>query len=245
MELTFNDFRKRAQNSNLSKWEKIGFPDSYRKETEKLIFDDIVLKLWLNKGSVNRILDIGCGCSNLVTFLIEFSNEFDKNLTLIDSKEMLDNIPKYLYKNHYNIITIAGYFPQIELIPDEKAQGFDAINVYSVIQIAFPEQNIYKFIHKCIDLLKPNGRLLIGDIANVSARERFLKSEDGKNFQDNINTVPEKMRFQIENEERIDDAVVLSILHRFRNFGCETYLMPQAPGLPLANRREDILIIKR
>lgn len=245
MELTFNDFRKMAQNSNLSKWEKIGFPDSYRKEIEKLIFDDIVSKLGLHLVSVNRILDIGCGCSNLVTYFIEFSKKFNKNLTLIDSKEMLDNIQHDLIKDCSQISTLAGCFPQIEFAKGDKAEGFDAIIVYSVIQYPFLEQSIYKFIHKCIDLLKSNGRLLIGDIPNVSARGRFLKSEDGKAFQKNSNTIPKKIQFQHENAERIDDAVVLSILHRFRNFGCETYLMPQAPGLPFTNRREDILIIKR
>ena len=60
MDLTFNDFKERAKNQSLSKWEKIGFPDSYRKNTEKYIFEDIASKLHLKADSVHRILDIGC-----------------------------------------------------------------------------------------------------------------------------------------------------------------------------------------
>jgi len=245
MELTFDDFRRKARDSKLSKWEKIGFPDTYRMETEKFIFEDIVSKLCLNTQSVDRILDIGCGCSNLVNHLIEFSIEFNKDLMLIDSKEMLDNIPSNLIKDFSQIRTVSGYFPNIDFSDDDKEKGFDAIIVYSVIQYSFLEQSIYKFIHRCIDLLKPKGRLLLGDIPNVSARERFLKSEDGKVFLKNNDEISKEIYIEHESNERIDDAVVLSILHRFRNFGCETYLIPQLAELPFANRREDILIIKR
>ena len=46
-------------------------------------------------------------------------------------------------------------------------------------------------------------------------------------------------------EGKIDDGVLFSILHRYRNSGFETYLLPQGEGLPLSNRREDILIVRR
>jgi len=119
MELTFDDFRRKARDSKLSKWEKIGFPDTYRMETEKFIFEDIVSKLCLNTQSVDRILDIGCGCSNLVNHLIEFSIEFNKDLMLIDSKEMLDNIPSNLIKDFSQIRTVSGYFPNIDFSDDD------------------------------------------------------------------------------------------------------------------------------
>jgi len=44
MEYTFNDFKERAKDKTLSKWEIIGFPDSYRKGVESLIFNDISMK---------------------------------------------------------------------------------------------------------------------------------------------------------------------------------------------------------
>ena len=43
--LTYKDFRRLAKDDTLSKSEKIGFPDSYRKDQEKQIFLDINSKL--------------------------------------------------------------------------------------------------------------------------------------------------------------------------------------------------------
>jgi hypothetical protein len=37
---------------------------------------------------------------------------------------------------------------------------------------------------------------------------------------------------------------LIAIPQRYKNFGFETYLLPQDERLPLSNRREDILIIK-
>ena len=43
--LTFERFRELAQDDSLSKYEKIGFPDSYREGMEEKIFADIKGKL--------------------------------------------------------------------------------------------------------------------------------------------------------------------------------------------------------
>lgn len=241
MEFNFEDFKNRAKNPTLSKWEKIGFPDSYRENNEKIIFEDIKYKLHLEESKT--ILDIGCGCSNLVEYLIEFSSKNSSRLVLIDSKEMLNNIDSKLIND--NIQILPGYFPEQKVLEQINSNFFDAIIIYSVIQYVFLEQNIFSFIHHCIDLLKPGGRLLIGDIPNFCSRERFLNSDAGKAFISNKTSVDNSVGIKHENAERIDDAVIMAILQRFRKFGCETYLLPQTNGLPFANRREDILIIKR
>lgn len=43
--LTYASFREMANDNNLSKYEKIGFPDSYREGYEEAIFKDIKTKL--------------------------------------------------------------------------------------------------------------------------------------------------------------------------------------------------------
>ena len=43
--LTFDDFRRLAKDSELSRHEKVGFPISYREGKEKIIFSDTVEKL--------------------------------------------------------------------------------------------------------------------------------------------------------------------------------------------------------
>jgi len=242
MEFTFDDFKKRAKNSSLSKWEKIGFPDSYRKDKEVLIFEDINSKLGLDSKGL-RILDIGCGCSDLVNSLINNSVGNQSILYLVDSEEMLNNIDKQSLNK--NVYLVPGYFPKVKFPHLDEYLSFDRILVYSVIQYVFLEQSIFEFIHQCINLLNSGGRLLIGDIPNISARERFINSDKGKEFVKNGPLSNDTIHLKHERQERIDDSVVLAILSRFRNFGCETYLLPQNQNLPFGNRREDILIIKR
>jgi hypothetical protein len=55
--------------------------------------------------------------------------------------------------------------------------------------------------------------------------------------------VPEVHYNQVE-PRQIDDSVMLSLLMRARAQGCDAYLLPQRDDLPMANRREDILIRK-
>jgi hypothetical protein len=43
---------------------------------------------------------------------------------------------------------------------------------------------------------------------------------------------------------QIDDSVILSIVMRARSQGFDAYIVPQNENLPMANRREDILITR-
>lgn len=87
-----------------------------------------------------------------------------------------------------------------------------------MLQIVFVHSNHIKFIDSIIELLCVNGKVLIGDIPNIV----WNKLE--KNL--------------------IDDGIIFSILSRYRNMGCETYLLEQNDNLPLNKTREDILIKK-
>ncbi len=243
MEFKFNSFKNRAVDPNLTKWEKIGFPDEYRKGREYDIFLDISNKLDLEREN-KRILDIGCGCGDLVTILAKHSEAMNNELVLVDSAEMLSNIDDPIVINNNKIKLLPGRFPEelSSFIQTEK-NSFDAILVYSVIQYVFLESSIFSFIHSCVDLLKPGGLLLIGDIPNISVRERFLKSDAGLEFMKNSENSTGII--QHENYERMDDSILFAIMSRFRSFNCETYLLPQNPKLPFGNRREDIIIKKR
>jgi|688.fasta_scaffold323618_2 SAM-dependent methyltransferase len=241
MEFTFDNFKERANDKNLSKWEKIGFPDSYRKGFEELIFEDISSKVKIKDA--NYILDIGCGCSELVEQFMSYANSKEQKLFLVDSQEMLDNIDlRFINKN---TTLIPGRFPDPIVLNSLFNNTFDVIIIYSVIQYVFINQSVFHFIHECLKFLKPGGRLLIGDIPNYQARQRFLNSEVGLEFLSKASQVNNTIELKHENIERIDDSVIMSMLLRFRNFGCETYLLPQPKKLPFSNRREDILIIKR
>ena len=241
-DLTFDDFRQMAQNPELSIYEKIGFPNTYRSGKEEAIFQDILSKLPLLKQNNKTILDIGAGCSELPLKLIELCKKQKHQLILIDSQEMLDHLP-----NDSFITKIPGYFPRTSKDFIRSHQGVvDVILSYSVLHYIFAEMNIFEFLDDSLSLLNTSGQMLLGDIPNTSKRKRFLSSASGlkhhQHFYDE-HSVPKIEHFIIESQ-KIDDSVVLGLQMRARNAGFDAYLVPQSSDLPMANRREDLLIIK-
>ena len=108
----------------------------------------------------------------------------------------------------------------------------------------FAEGNVFSFIDKAIQLLAAGGELLIGDIPNTSQRKRFFDSETGIAFHRQFmgtDDKPEVVFNQLEPGE-IDDAVLIGLMLRARASGCDAYVLPQRADLPMANRREDLLI---
>ena len=95
-------------------------------------------------------------------------------------------------------------------------------------------------------MLKPGGKLLLGDIPNISKRKRFFSTKTGIKFHQEFtktDTQPEVKHLLLE-PAQMDDGVIMGILQRYRGFGFETYLLPQNEELPMGNRREDILICR-
>jgi hypothetical protein len=89
----FEDFRRMAKDPGLSMYERIGFPDSYRKGYEQHIFEDILAKLPRLRGPAAAVLDIGPGCSELPGHLVATCRNAGHQLELIDSEEMLSQLP--------------------------------------------------------------------------------------------------------------------------------------------------------
>lgn len=240
--LTFEDFKDMAKDSSLSPAEKIGFPETYRSGIEELILEDISRKLYCLNSKSKKILDIGSGCSNLTQLLINKVSQDESDLYLCDSEEMLNLIQS----NSTNIHKISGKFPENLDKFSTHRESFDGIIIYSVLQHVILEDSIFNLIDSCLDLLKSGGELLIGDIPNISKRDRFFSSEAGILYHKkytNSDSLPNLQGFRIS-KNRIDDSIIMAILQRYRNFGLETYILPQDRRLHLSNRREDILIIK-
>ena len=109
------------------------------------------------------------------------------------------------------------------------------------------EDSVFNFIDRAVELLAPNGSLLLGDLPNRTKRKRFFLSPAGikthREYTGDPNAIPKVDLFEIE-YGKLDDAIIFAILQRYRAAGMETYLLPQADNLPMANRREDILIVK-
>jgi cyclopropane fatty-acyl-phospholipid synthase-like methyltransferase len=237
----FEDFRRLAADPALSKYEKIGFPDDYRAGHEGQIFADICSKLTNLQRPGIHALDIGPGCSDLPKLLIDLCTANKSKLTLVDSEEMLQLLP-----DGPEIEKVAALYPRCPELNERLASQVDAVVCYSVLQYALIDTALYRFLDTALNCLAPGGQLLLGDIPNVSKRKRFFASETGAAFHRafmNTDEAPEVLFNRIEFDQ-IDDAIVMSILQRARAQGFDAYVLPQHPALPMANRREDILIVR-
>ena len=239
--LGFEDFRKLAKDKTLSKYERIGFPDAYSSGKEEGIFRDILSKLTLLEQGGKTVLDIGPGCSDLPQMLINYCESRRHTLILVDSSEMLDQLPE-----GPGIEKIAAFFPNCPQLAKERHGAVDVILCYSVLHYIFVDTSIFQFLDTSLSLLAPGGQMLIGDIPNISKRKRFFSSAAGVKFHQEFmrtNDIPEVTFNQIESAQ-IDDAVIMSLIKRARQQGFNAYVLPQDPRLPMANRREDILIVR-
>lgn len=237
----FDDFRRLANDESLSKYEKIGFPDSYREGLEAAIHADIVAKLppLQQQGAV--VLDVGPGCSELPLMVIEHARHHGHELHLVDSQEMLLLLPTESF-----VTKTAALYPDCPDLLRQLSGRTDAIIVYSVVQYIFVDTNLWRFLDETLALLAPGGHLLIGDVPNISMRKRFFDSATGKEFHRQFTGRDEdpEVRHNVPEPGMIDDAVVLAIIQRARAAGFHAYSLPQPASLPMANRREDILIVR-
>jgi SAM-dependent methyltransferase len=237
--MTFDVFRDMAKDDSLSKFEKIGFPDEYRKDFEDKIFLNIKSCLKLGRKNIS-VFDIGCGASDLPNLIIRNAENLNQKLFFVDSPEMLDGLPDtpILKKMPFR-------FPD-QLDTSTYLGKIDAVLIYSVLQHVILDMNPFNFLDNAVKLLKEGGRLLIGDIPNISKRNRFFASNNGLKFHQKFTKTKTKPEFSFNTliEDKADDSLIFSILQRYRSAGFETYLLEQPSSLPMFNRREDILIVR-
>jgi hypothetical protein len=234
--LTFDAFRRLALDSTLSDSERVGFPDALRAGTEARILESIADALGLDKARELVVVDIGCGCSLLVRGLIELCRDRGHELVLVDSDEMLSQLPNTAARK------VPGRFPDMAAQLDGYLGRADAVVVYSVLHHVFIEASVFEFVDAALSLLAPSGVMLIGDIPNVSKRTRFFSSEAGAAFHRAFMSTDLDIEINAFERGKIDDAVVLALVARARAQGFDAYIIPQPDDLPLANRREDILM---
>lgn len=241
-DLTFEAYRRRAQDPTLSEYEKIAFPNVYREGYGSAIFTDIRRKLTNLEEPGQTVLEIGPGCSEPARLMIALCREKGHTLVLVDSAEMLALLPDEPF-----IVKVAAYFPDDCAALFEQYDGkIDVLLSYSVLHSVFAEGNVYRFVDRALGLLADGGQALIGDVPNVSKRKRFFSSANGARYHKAFMQTdePPTVEFNVPEPEQIDDAVLFSLVMRARAAGFDGYILAQAIDLPLANRREDLLFCK-
>ena len=241
-DLRFDDFREMAGNDSLSRYEKIGFPNSYREGYERAIFDDVLAKLHGLRREGGTVLDIGPGVSELPDMLISHCQDHGHELLLADAPEILQMLPDRKFIKRY-----PGRFPEeAGRLIEDHVEKVDVILCYSVLHYIFVEGNIFEFLDKAVSLLAPGGEMLVGDIPNISMRKRFFASPAGIEYHQAFTGTTEypDVEFNCLEPGKIDDGLLAGLMARYRSSGLHVWLMPQAPSLPLSNRREDLYIRK-
>jgi hypothetical protein len=244
IELDYEGFRALAQDARLSDHEKIGFPPAYREGFDDAIWADITAKLpQLTEAEGQLVVDIGPGCATLPKRLIDVCCERGHTLVLVDSPEMLallPDIPGVTRK-------CEGLFPHnAAAVAQAAGEAVDVLLCYSVLHYIHVDASSLAFVDATVRLLAPGGRALIGDIPNLSKRRRFFATERGQAFHRAFtgSSAPYDVSQDAPAPGKIDDAVLSGLIARARGAGCDAYLLPQGSDLPMANRRDDLLIVK-
>lgn len=211
---------------------------SFQEKEMKRIVPEIFKILELKP--YETLLDIGCNCGDIT---IPLSFLCDK-VTVIDGGGAIERI-KRRTNDHDNFTYIKGEFLAINL-----KEKFDCILAYSVLMYVEPFERKLEFILKAADMLKPGGRLLIGDIVNSDRKYRFANTEKGqavnKVYRENLKKLTIEDRIKLEHDKPVEnilnDAQLMEILLKVREKGFESYLLPQSSSLPFGYTRDDILI---
>lgn len=220
--------------------------------TEPMIFADTIHKLRVSRNE--RGLDIGCGCGTLAMLWDEKAKLENLQLTMLDFPAVISRLKSTLKsKTKNNIINfISGIFPD-ELSEALEPESYDFIVLYSVLHYSDDPSNM---IDAAVNLLRPGGRLLVGDIPNISRKGRFLSTSTGRAFDASYHNIPlveakhfknhhEFVELQTNTKDiALDDRFILNTLNHWRDQGLDTYILPQPLDLPFSLTREDLLIIK-
>ena len=225
-DLDFEGFRRAAQDTSLSEYERIGFPDSYRAGKEGAILADIERKLTHLQRREQRVLDVGPGCSPLPRLLIDRAGAQRHLLFMADSAEMLARLA-----DAPGVVKLPGRFPQDhrDFIAAERGR-LDAVLIYSVLHYVYVESNLHDFLDSAVALLAHGGQLLVGDIPNLSMRRRFFASPAGAEYHRAFTGAnqPPVVEHGVLEPGKIDDAVLLGLMIRYREAGYRR--LPRATG---------------
>lgn len=231
---TFGELAARASDETI-------IAGRYPFQSEEAVLRDVDRKLSLSAS--DSCLDVGCGPGNLlipISFLVD-------DCMGVDHPEVLKRLRQRAPEE--DIVTKPGDFRSIDF-----NRNFDKIIAYSVLHYLEDENEVLAFVDKAMSLLRPGGRLLLGDIPNETKLNRFTSTPFGSEFTDEWEERVAEMNGETTFSDlfdgdvprvTLDDKMIFRILDHGRGGEFETYLMPQPEGLPFHYTRDDILVHRR
>lgn len=231
-----------------------GRPKSSQGAAEVAAWQDVFHKLRVSKGM--SVLDIGCGCGYFAKRWMESAKEENYELFLLDAPKVIERLmAEYgsVSEGFSELIHIfKGVFPESGC-HDIFSKTYDRIVFYSVLHYSSDPKFL---IEKAASLLRPGGRLLLGDLPNMTKKARLLSSEFGRKTEAAYRGVsldqvpvylsPEEYLSQHASKDlaNINDSFVFDILSTYRKPGFEAYVVEQPANLTFSLTREDIVICK-
>ena len=222
-----------------------GLPDTvkagrheFQAEAEEHIAYNIASRLELSKD--DDLLDIGCGTGNITLSLIDIAGY----VTVIDHPTVVAALLERCGGGR----TIVGYSG--DFLSRYIGPTFDKILAYSVVHYLAGEDEVLAFLRKAYGLLRPGGKMLVGDIPNADRKRRFEESQfgaafakawkarnkGGNEFFAAINADENRVTFDDESVRRLMKGLGL----RSKDYK----VLAQPSTLPFGHTREDILITK-
>ena len=201
----------------------------------------------LDLGPMDRLLEIGCGVGNLLiplSFMV-------KQAYGIDHPEVVESLRKR-FSDPNLILTGSNFFDYQAKINE----NYEKILINSALALLPDEDRAILFIEKAANLLSPGGKLLLGDIANIDKKKRFLNTKFGHEFNQKWETQVGSIDGGEEDKQAAtifknvnpslvpSDKFILKLIRRFRRPGWEAYSLPQPDNLPFGYTREDLLVVR-
>lgn len=112
----------------------------------------------------SKVLELCCGNGVIIG---EIAKHCDTALGIDYSKELLRQLKKKYPEKNLNVEEndVNKFAPSVN--------SFDVIIIYFSIQ-HFNERNTFMLIEKCIKALKPNGKILVGDIPDLDKKWDYI-----------------------------------------------------------------------
>lgn len=234
--VSFENYGRRAS-QGLSYAEMAG-RYAFQADSEKNVRRDVIEKLALRPD--DDLIEIGCGAGNLLIPL----SERVRAAAGVDHPELLGRLKARAPRKRVRLVP--GNFLDVR-VPGR----YSKVLVYSVVHYLTSQNELRRFLEKAAGLLKPGGRMLVGDIPNADRKSRFLASALGRRVQRDwakrVRRAAASAPLPLPADRklvRLDDRSLLGAVRHLRAEGYEAYLIPEPADLPFAYTREDMLVLK-